>query len=166
MQSTNFRAYPTRAQRRGGDGIDYVRCRVCGDHRSVISCRHLSKHGIDRQAYMQEYRLSRPSSAPNPSGSITVPEVTTLRLMGRSGLPRSRLSTSGTDMCTLASCKSTIPNSISRVFGFLVTGMQLCVNRGSRQRICGYGRIGMTNELLARYSACVERAYLCTRLTF
>jgi hypothetical protein len=40
-----------------GDGIDYVRCRVCGAHLSVISGRHLSKHGIDRHTYMQEYRL-------------------------------------------------------------------------------------------------------------
>ena len=42
----------------GIDTTDFVRCRICGDHRRVISGRHLSKHGIDRQAYMQEYRLS------------------------------------------------------------------------------------------------------------
>jgi hypothetical protein len=31
---------------------------VCGDHRRVISGRHLSKHGIDPDTYMQEYRLT------------------------------------------------------------------------------------------------------------
>jgi hypothetical protein len=35
-----------------------VRCRVCGDHRRVISGRHLSKHEIDRETYMEEYGLS------------------------------------------------------------------------------------------------------------
>ena len=42
----------------GIDGIDFVRCRICGDHRRVISGRHLSKHGIDREAYMEKYCLS------------------------------------------------------------------------------------------------------------
>ena len=41
-----------------GEGIDFVRCRICGDHRRVISRRHLSKHETDRETYMQEYRLS------------------------------------------------------------------------------------------------------------
>jgi hypothetical protein len=30
----------------------------CGDHRRVISGRHLSNHGTDRETYIQEYRLS------------------------------------------------------------------------------------------------------------
>jgi len=42
----------------GDEGIDYVRCCICGDHRRVISSRHLSKHDIDREAYMQEYDFS------------------------------------------------------------------------------------------------------------
>ena len=49
-----------RRQRRlsGTEGVDFVRCRICGDHRRVISARHLSKHEIDRETYMAEYRLS------------------------------------------------------------------------------------------------------------
>jgi len=31
---------------------------MCGDKRRVISGRHLSKHGIDRETYMGEYHLS------------------------------------------------------------------------------------------------------------
>jgi hypothetical protein len=40
------------------DGFAFVVCRVCGDHRRVISDRHLSKHGTDRETYMEEYDLS------------------------------------------------------------------------------------------------------------
>jgi hypothetical protein len=40
------------------EGIDFVRCRICGDHRRVLSARHLSKHGTDREEYMEEYSLS------------------------------------------------------------------------------------------------------------
>jgi ROS/MUCR transcriptional regulator protein len=40
------------------EGFDFVRCRICGDHRRVLSGRHLSKHGTDREEYMEEYGLS------------------------------------------------------------------------------------------------------------
>jgi hypothetical protein len=40
------------------NGFDFVCCRICGDHRRVISGRHLSKHDTDRETYMQEYDLS------------------------------------------------------------------------------------------------------------
>jgi hypothetical protein len=33
-------------------------CRICGDHRRVISGRHLSKHDTDRETYMEEYHLT------------------------------------------------------------------------------------------------------------
>jgi hypothetical protein len=42
----------------GDEGIEFVRCRICGDRRRVISGRHLSKHDTDRETYMQEYDLS------------------------------------------------------------------------------------------------------------
>jgi hypothetical protein len=47
-----------RARNSNRVGFDFVRCRICGDHRRVISARHLSKHGTDREEYMQEYGLS------------------------------------------------------------------------------------------------------------
>jgi len=40
------------------DGIEFVVCRICGDHRRVISGRHLSKHDTDREAYMEEFHLT------------------------------------------------------------------------------------------------------------
>jgi hypothetical protein len=42
----------------GLEGADFVRCRICGERRRVISGRHLSKHGIEREIYMEEYGLS------------------------------------------------------------------------------------------------------------
>ena len=42
----------------GDEGIDFVRCRICSDHRRVISGRHLSKHDTDRETYMEEYNLT------------------------------------------------------------------------------------------------------------
>ena len=51
--------FASRARRSiSDDGVQFVRCRICGDHRRVISGRHLSKHDIDRETYMAEYRLS------------------------------------------------------------------------------------------------------------
>lgn len=42
----------------GNEGIDYVRCRICGDHRRVVSARHLGKHDITRDDYIATYNLS------------------------------------------------------------------------------------------------------------
>src|SRR5262245_1879506 len=42
----------------GEEGIDFIRCRICGDHRRVISGRHLSKHDTGRETYMEEYELT------------------------------------------------------------------------------------------------------------
>ena len=49
---------PSRPSNDGDDGTDFVRCRICGDHRRVISGRHLSKHDMDRETYMEEYHLT------------------------------------------------------------------------------------------------------------
>ena len=40
------------------DGIDFVRCLICGKHLRVINGCHLSTHGTDRETYIEEYRLS------------------------------------------------------------------------------------------------------------
>ena len=42
----------------GVDGVDFVHCRICGDRRRVISARHLSKHDITRDEYIEEFELS------------------------------------------------------------------------------------------------------------
>ena len=42
----------------GDEGIDFVCCRICGDHRRVINSQHLSKHGTNRETYMEEYHLT------------------------------------------------------------------------------------------------------------
>jgi hypothetical protein len=40
------------------DGIEFVRCCICGNRRRVINNQHLSKHDTDRQTYMEEYHLT------------------------------------------------------------------------------------------------------------
>jgi hypothetical protein len=40
------------------DDFAFVVCLICGDHRRVISGRHLSKHDTDRETYMEEYHLT------------------------------------------------------------------------------------------------------------
>jgi hypothetical protein len=42
-------SHPTSRRRiiDGDEGIDFVRCRICGDYLRVISGRHLSKHDTD-----------------------------------------------------------------------------------------------------------------------
>jgi hypothetical protein len=40
------------------EGIHFVRCRICGKHLCVISGRHLSTHGTERETYIEEFRLS------------------------------------------------------------------------------------------------------------
>jgi hypothetical protein len=49
---------PRRSKFDNGNGIDFVRCRICGRHLCVISGRDLSTHGTDRETYIEEYRLS------------------------------------------------------------------------------------------------------------
>jgi hypothetical protein len=58
-QSSDMRQQKRRARTfNGNEGTDFVRCRICGDYRRVISARHLSKHEIERERYMEEYHLS------------------------------------------------------------------------------------------------------------
>jgi hypothetical protein len=40
------------------DDGEFVRCRICGNHRRVINSQHLSKHDTDRETYMEEYHLT------------------------------------------------------------------------------------------------------------
>ena len=40
------------------DRVNFVSCRICGKHLRVISGRHLSTHGTDRETYIEEYGLS------------------------------------------------------------------------------------------------------------
>jgi hypothetical protein len=51
-------AKPRRSRLDSGEGIDFVRCHICGKHLRVISGSHLRIHGIEREAYMLEYHLS------------------------------------------------------------------------------------------------------------
>ena len=72
----------------GEEGIDFVRCRICGDHRRVISGRHLSKHNTDRETYMEEYDLTPDELMQRTSESYKVLAATITRMARNNGLPR------------------------------------------------------------------------------
>lgn len=164
MQSTNFSAYPKRAQRiSGGDGFDAVRCRICSKDLRVINGRHLSTHGINRETYMHEYRLS-PDKLSSKSFRINHSSRSDYRALNKKEwIAAIKIVYQRHGQVHAGFLQKHYPQLYQQGIWLLVTGMQLCVYRGSRQRICGYGRIGMTNELLAKYSSCVERAFHCTR---
>jgi hypothetical protein len=52
QQSCKIRTYDK------GEGVEFVRCLICSKQLRVISGRHLSTHGTDRETYIQEYQLS------------------------------------------------------------------------------------------------------------
>ena len=70
-----------------GDAIDVVRCRICGKDLRLISGRHLSIHGIDRETYMEEYGLSPDRLCPKALG-YTVAAVIITRTGSMTGLLR------------------------------------------------------------------------------
>jgi hypothetical protein len=57
---------------KGIDGVDFVLCRICGEHRRAITGRHLSKHSTDRETYLEECALSPDGAAclDNASGNL------------------------------------------------------------------------------------------------
>jgi hypothetical protein len=138
---------PRRSIFDSGDGIDFVRCRICGKHLRLITGTHLATHGTDRETYMQDTASARTNSAPSSSAEIIVPAVTTVRTASSSGLSPSRLFTNGTGRFLLAICRSTIQISIEKAFGYSVIGTQLSVQPDSRLRKCGCGGFGMTQGL-------------------
>ena len=86
MQANNYRTYPERFQRITGDeSSDLVPCRICGKHLCVISGRHLSTHGTDRETYMDEYGLSPDQLCSKTSRLNHSPDPTTFRTAGESG---------------------------------------------------------------------------------
>jgi hypothetical protein len=99
------------------DGVDFVRCRICGDRRRVISGRHLSKHGTDREEYMQEYGLS-PDELIAKDFRIIVLAMVISRMARRTGLRQLRESINAMGTSLPGDSKTDIHISIPKVFGF------------------------------------------------
>jgi hypothetical protein len=146
------RQQPPKSRNFSSNGIDFVRCLICGKHLRVISGRHLSTHGTDRETYIEEYRL-RPDQLCSKTFRINHSSRSdSVRLTSRSGLTRSISSTRGTDRFTLDTCRTTFHIFIIREFGFSMIGTKLCGRRDLPQSRCGCGVFGIRRSLSAKYS--------------
>ena len=76
----------------GINGIDFVRCRICGARRRVISGKHLSMHDIDRESYMEEFRLSPDELIAKVFRALQSSRKGYTLTTSANGLPRSRMS--------------------------------------------------------------------------
>jgi hypothetical protein len=138
----------------GTEGVDFVRCRICGDHRRVISGRHLSKHGIDRETYMEECALS--------PDELIAKDVRRLQSSRRDYRPygkrdwiqaiRELHKVEGTFLRD--GCKKSTVISTFRELGFSETGTTLCALRDLIQRRCGGADSGTKNPSLRRFVLC------------
>jgi hypothetical protein len=140
------------------EGIEFVVCRICG--------KHLFTHGTDRETYMLEYGLSPGKLCSKWFRLNHSSRHDYCPYSKREWIAALKKSTSSTAMFMLATCRSATHISINKVFGYSVIGVQPCTQQGSRQNVCGYGRIGLTTALLGRYRFCVKTVYLCIRHTF
>ena len=118
------------------EGIDFVRCRVCGDHRRVISRRHLSKHGADRETYMDEYRPQpRPTLRRGFSNANKFSAWPTIHMASAIGLLRLRRSISAMAKCLPGTFKKIIHIFTIEAFGFFVIGITVYVQRVSCRKV-------------------------------
>ena len=114
----------------GDEGIDFVRCHICGDHRRVISGRHLSKHDIDRETYMEEYDLS--------PDELIAKDFRMIQSSRRGFYPNGKSDWIDTLKSFINRAKACLPGiskinthiSTTKAYGFLAIGTRLCVAAG------------------------------------
>ena len=114
----------------GDEGIDFVRCRICGDHRRVISGRHLSKHDTDRETYMQEYDLSPDELIAKAFRMIQSSHPGYHPYTKKSWIAAMQKVYENDGKVFLPNICNTITRSYTaKAFGFLVTGTRRCERR-------------------------------------
>jgi hypothetical protein len=162
-EQTRFSRGPRSPNR--GDGIDFVRCRICDDHRRVISGRHLSKHGTDREEYMDEYGLS--------PDKLIAKDFRRIQSSRRGYQPYGRrdwiaaikkLHTEG-EVCLPETCKTKTRASTSKAFGFLVIGMRHSAQQASSRNGCGCVSSGTIKRLSRKCAAYESKIYRFTPIT-
>lgn len=136
------------------EGVDFVRCAICGKHLRVISGRHLSTHGTDRDTYIEEYRLSpdqlcakefrrlhssRPGYYPHRKRDWI---AAIKRIHKRDGQV-----SSGYIQCKYPH----IYNQGLWIFGDWIQG---CLQRISIQQLCGGGSFEIAQRLSRKYAGC------------
>src|SRR5262249_19027267 len=153
---TRKRLGPRRLRLDGDEGIDFVRCRICGDHRRVISGRHLSKHDTDRETYMEEYDLtpdeliakdfrviqsSRRGYYPNGKKEWIAAVKNVYEKDGKI-LP---------DICKIVTSICT-----SKAFGFSAIGIRLCMPPDLTQKKRESTAYGTKRKSLRKYALCTR----------
>jgi hypothetical protein len=119
--------FPSRRRRIEGDeGFDFVRCLICGDHRRVISGRHLSKHDTDREKYMQEYDLSPDELIAKAFRMIQSSHPRYQPYTKKGWIAAIQKVYETTERCLPNICSTIIRRYIAKAFGFLVTGTMRC----------------------------------------
>jgi hypothetical protein len=122
----------------GAEGIDFVRCLICGKHLRVISGRHLCTHGIDRETYIEEYRLTPDQLCAKDFRRLHSSRRDYHRYGKRGWIVAVRKLYKREGKFCAGYCKTTIHISIVKVFGCLALGMRCSVQPDSRLRKCGY----------------------------
>ena len=91
--------------------------------------------------------------APKTFGNYKAPAATITRMASTTGLLQLRGSINSRAMSVLDTCKTTIHNSIAKMFGCSAIGIKLRVQADSRLRKCGCGLIGIRQNLSAEYKS-------------
>ena len=106
----------------GVEGLDFVRCRICSDHRRVISGRHLSKHDSDRETYMQEYNLSPDELIAKEFRVVRSSRLVFIHTVRTTGLMPLRSFINRATVCLPVIYRISTHISTTKAYGFLVTG--------------------------------------------
>ena len=149
----------------GDDDFAFVVCRICGDHRRVISGRHLSKHDTDRETYMEEYHLTPDELIAKDFRMIRSSRRAFTRMVRASGLLPLRSFINRAEACLPAISKINTHISTTKAYGFLAIGTRLCAQRDSIPKGCGCAHSGTREKLSMNYSGCKSKAYLSIPIT-
>jgi hypothetical protein len=136
------RQQPPKPRNFSSNGIDLVRCLICGKHLRVISGRHLSTHGTDRKTYIEEYRLSpdqlcsKTFRVNHSSRSDYCPDGKRDWIAAIKKIHKQH------GHVFAGYLQDNVPHLYNQGFGFSVTGIKLFVQRASPRSRCGFGLFG------------------------
>lgn len=137
-----------------GDGVDYVRCHICGARRHVISGRHLSKHELDRETYMAEYRLSPDQLIAKDSHQIHSSRRDYYSYDKRDWIRATKKIYKKTAIFMPVIFKRSAGMSITKVCGFMVSGTVPFARPGSIPKLCANIIFGIRKRSLRAYPVC------------
>ena len=139
------------------EGIDFVRCRICGARRRVIATKHLSKHDTDRETYIEEYDLSPDDLIAKDFRSNRSSRHDFRPYSSASGFAAMKAARRRTpEIFTSGISKRVSHSLIGTGSGSSVTGTMRSEQRGSTRIACGTESRGVTNN--NRRNPCAAKA--------